>query len=86
MLSSHRRLDLPSCLFPSGFRTKNLYTPLLSPIRATCPAIMFQIIEDFINQSQTLPTAIPPFEIMQWHEKILPEDIGPWLYLNWFSS
>ena len=27
-----------SSLFPSGFLTKILYTPLLSPIRATCPA------------------------------------------------
>ena len=29
---------LPSGLFPSGFLTKTLYTPLLSPIRATYPA------------------------------------------------
>ena len=31
ILSSHLRLDLPILLFPSGFPTKTLYTPLLSP-------------------------------------------------------
>jgi len=31
ILSSHLRLGLPSGLFLSGFSTKTLYTPLLSP-------------------------------------------------------
>jgi len=37
ILSYHLHLGLPSGLFPAGFPTKTLYTPLLSPIRTTCP-------------------------------------------------
>ena len=36
ILSTHQRLGLTSGLFPSGFPTKTLYTPLSSPIHATC--------------------------------------------------
>ena len=38
ILSSHLRLGLPSSFIPSGFATKILYTPLFSPIPATCAA------------------------------------------------
>ena len=45
ILSSDIRLDLPSGLFPSGFPTKNLCTPLFSPIRATRPARDYYLIK-----------------------------------------
>ena len=49
ILSSHLSLGLPSGLYPSGFLTKILNTPLPSPIRATCPAYL--ILLDFITRT-----------------------------------
>ena len=49
ILSTHLCLGLPSGLFPSDFPAKTLYTPLSSPIHATCPAHL--ILLDFITRT-----------------------------------
>jgi hypothetical protein len=47
ILSSHQRPGLPSGLLRSGLLTKTLYSPLLSPMFATCPSHL--ILLDFIT-------------------------------------
>ena len=49
ILSTHLRLGITSGLLHSGFPTKTLYTPISSPLRATCPAHL--ILLDFITRT-----------------------------------
>jgi len=64
IISSRLRLGLPSGLFPSGFPTKTLYSPLLSLTLATCRAnlILLNVITRKILVWGTL--VLPPLFII----------------------
>jgi hypothetical protein len=62
IFSSHLHLGLQSVLFPSGFPTKTLCTPLLSSIHATCPAHL--ILLDLITRTYRVGAQIIKLHIM----------------------
>jgi len=82
ILSSHLRLYLPSGLFPSGFSTRTLYTPLLFPIRATWTArlILLDLITriTFGDKYRSFSSSLPSF----LHSPVTSSLLGPNILLR----
>ena len=85
ILSSHPHLGIPSSLLPSGFPSKTLYMPLLSPIHATYPAhliLLYLISQTILGEYRSLSYSLCSF----LHTPITLSFIGPNNLLNTLFS
>ena len=86
ILSSHLRLFLSSGLLLSGFPTKSLHTPLLSPIRATCPVYLIlldlTIQTIFCEQYRSLSSSLCSL----FNSPVTPSLLDPNILLNTLFS
>jgi hypothetical protein len=57
----HKCLGLPTGLFPLGFPTKTLCTPLSSPIHTTCPAHPISILSPEQYRARSTDNKAPQF-------------------------
>ena len=79
ILSSHLRQGLPSCLFPSGFATKFLYTPLF-PLRATCHTHLLLELINRISGEEYRSIDSPFRNIL--HSPVTLSPLGPNILLS----
>ena len=86
ILSSHPHLGLPSGLFLSGFPSKTLRKPLLSPIRATCPAhlILLDLITRILFSEQYTSLSSSLFNFL--HSLAASSLLGPNILLSTLFS
>ena len=86
ILSFHLLLVLPSCLFHSSFSKKTLYAPLLSHVRATCPAhhILLDLITRIIfgNKYRSYGSSLCSFI----HSPVTSFPLGPNILLSTLFS
>jgi len=86
ILSSHPRLGLWSGLFPSGFPTKTLYTPPLSPICTTWPPISFLSLWSSEEYTVSNTEHSDPHYVFFFHSPLTPSLLSPNILLSTLFS